>query len=345
MRRIFKILFATALVLGLAAPGGAEDKAAFVSSKVIWDQPPRETGTDLARFKDQWFVAYVDRSERDSKLGGVRVISSENGVEWTSVVLLTSQTPRRGLFRPRFTVSPDGQLMVSALGVVPNPGAAVPVPKYGGTINTMAWFSVDGGSWSKTQRIGVNDFPFSRVAWKNEVAFSYANGCICGSAQTIRVLSSRNGKRFQSRYEETFRGFFPGEGALFFADDLGYCLMSRNNGNPRDSGLQKGFVGQSKAPFTDWKWQEIDARIKYPNPLRLDDKRIVVAAGIIDERTRTSLCEFDPSTGNLTELLEFPTGGKLTRVGLALHKGNLWASYHAAHNGRLSVHLAQIRVK
>jgi hypothetical protein len=345
MRRIIKLAFATALVLSVAALGGAEEKADLVTSKVIWDQPPRESGTDLARFQDQWFVTYVDSAEQNSTNGAVRVITSEDGVEWTSVALLTSPTPKRGLYRPGLSGSPDGQLMVTALGVVPNPNAAVPVPKYGGTINTMAWLSGNGREWSNTERIGVNDYPFGRVARNNEVAFSYGNGCICGSAQTIRVFSSTNGRQFQSRYEETFSGFFPGEGALFFADDLGYCLMSRNNGSLGDAGLQKGFVGKSKPPYTDWKWQEIDARINHPNPLRLDDGRIVVAAGIVDKKTRTSLCEFDPATGNLTELLEFPTSGRLTRVGLALHKGEVWASYHAAHNGRLSVHLAQVKLK
>lgn len=234
--------------------------------------------------------------------------------------------------------------MVTALGVVPNLNVPVPVPKYGGTINAMAWTSANGREWSRSRQIGAKNYPFGRVARQNDVAFSYGNGCICGISQTVRVFSSTNGRHFQCRYEKTFSEFFPGEGALFFASGQGYCLMSRNTGSIRDSGLLNGFLGRSRAPYTNWTWHEIDARIKHPNPLLLDDGRIVVSAGIIDEKSRTSLCEFDPATGNLTELLEFPTDGQLTRVGLALHKGEVWASYHASHDGKQVVHLAKIAI-
>lgn len=344
MRSIVKTLFTPLLVLTVATLVGAEDKAEIVSSTVIWNQRSRVWGTDLVRFKDQWYLAYDEKVEQGSSNGAVRVVTSEDGVEWKSVTMLKSQTPNKGLYRPRFTVSSDDQLMVSATGVVPNPNATMPVPEYGGTINTMAWFSVNGRNWGKTDRIGKNDFPFSRVVWNNESAFSYANGCICGSAQTIQIFSSENRSHFESLYEETFQGFFPDEAALLFDGDQGYCLMSRNNGSFVDDGVRKGFLGISKAPFTEWKWQEIDTRIKYPNLLQLPDKRIIATVGIVDQKNRNSLCELDPATGKLTELLEIPTGGNLMPVGLASDRGDVWVSYQADHDGTLSVYLAQVKV-
>ncbi|TWU05993.1 hypothetical protein [Stieleria varia] len=344
MRIIVSTFFTSLLILTAATLVSAEDKAQIVSSTVISNQPPRVCGTDLVRFNNHWYLAYDDSVDQGSMNSAIRVVRSADGVEWKSETVLKSQTPNRGLYRPRFTVLSDDQLMVTTTGVVPNPNAETPVPEYGGTINTMAWFTGNGRSWGETDQIGKNDFPFSRVVRHGESAFSYASGCICGNAQTIHIFSSTNRHHFESLYEETFQGFFPDEAALLFDGDQGYCLMSRTDGNFVDDGVLGGYFGISKAPFTEWKWQEIDARIKYPNLLQLPDKRIIASVGIVDQKNRISLCELDPATGNLTELLEIPSGGNLMPIGLASDRGDVWVSYQADHEGTLSVYLAQVKL-
>lgn len=314
----------------------AEDRATLLRATKIWDQPPGVLGSDLVRFGDRWFAVQLESSPAQA-----RVLSSADGTEWEAVAQLASGTPNRGVSNPRFSVTADGQLMLSAVGVVPNPYAEVPVPMYGGTVNTLGWFSDDGRTWSTSRQIGQADFPFSGVVWDNGVAYSYGCGCICGSAQTIQLFTSTSGRRFESRYKETFSGFFPEEASVVIQGERAVCLMSRSNGMFADEGRQQGYLGFAQAPFSVWKWKPIDRRIKYPNLIRLPDERIVIAVGLVGDEPRTVLCELDVASNMLTELLTFPTGGKLMPVGLALHDGQLWASYHA---GGHRLHLAQVQL-
>ncbi|MCO6458631.1 MAG: hypothetical protein J5I93_25270 [Pirellulaceae bacterium] len=337
MRTTCSMLCAVVL-LASATRGEAEGRATLVRATKVCDQQPTVLGSDLVRFGDRWFAVQLENHPAQA-----RVFCSTDGADWEAVASLASRTPNRGVGNPRFGITADGQLMLTAVGVVPNPYAEVPVPMYGGTLNTLGWFSKDGRTWGTPQQIGQANFPFSGVVWDNGVAYSYGCGCICGSAQTIQLFTSTSGRRFESRYEETFSGFFPEEASVVLQGERAICLMSRSNGMFADEGRQTGYLGVAQAPYANWKWKAIDGRIKYPNLIRLPDERIVVAVALVGDEPRTVLCELDATTGALTELLAFPTGGKLQPIGLALHDGQLWASYHAGGEGMHRLHLAQIQ--
>ena len=337
------------LMLSLAiplvpAPEKTETAAELVNSRMIWDQGPRNTSPDIVRFKDRWFVACVESSGADGRDAAVRILTSEDGAKWESVDLLKSPTPNRGLNQPNFARMPDGQLMISACGVVPTPGAAVPVPQWGGTLNTMGWFSKDGRKWSESNQIGEMDYVFSSIVWNDGAAYSLASGCICGIMQTVQLYSSKDSKSFKSVYERTFSGFFPEEAAIVFDGNEAYCLMSRSDGAIAEEGRQKGYFGKSKAPYRQWEWQESEFRLTKPSLIRLADGRILASVSIIDKKKRTSICELNPKTGKLTELLELPTGGRTTNAGLAMHDGHLWVAYNAMHSGKSCVHLAKVKL-
>lgn len=311
----------------------AAEEAKITDVKVAWHEAPLDPGSDLVWFKGRWLALFVERSEDDSQVGFVRVISSLDRNQWESVALNKSSTPGRGVWYPRFSVTADGRLMITARGIVPTPNVADPLPKFGGTLSTLAWFSEDGRHWSQCEQVAPHNFATNGVVWERDTAFSYGCGCICGSSQTVQIFSSKTGKQMQSVFEQTFSGFFPEEGSLVVAGGRGYCLMSRSTGAIADSGRLMAYFGTSHDGHKDWNWQVSNARIRFPNLLRVTDSHVIAAVGVVDTKPRTVVSRLDLKTGQLIELVEVPTGGRLMPVGLALAGDKVWISYHALEAG------------
>lgn len=340
MRSFTFAWFATAFVF--AASARAETKAEIVSSSVIWDQAPRNFAGDIVRFKDRWLVACVESTKQYAQDEAVRLLTSADGAKWESVDIIRSPAPKKGLYSPRFSVRPDGKLMLTAYGVVPSGKAAEPLPEYGGTARTMAWSSKDGRAWDRLDDLGPDYYPLSRLVWNKDVALAYGQGTICGIMQTVQIFSGKDGKNFKSQYEKTFSSFFPEAAALILDGDTAYCLMSRSDGGP---GLNPAWFSSATAPYAKWEWKEMDGKFDYPNFLRLPDKRVIAALGEGGKKSRTVIGEFDLKAGKFTEFLELPTGGQRLHAGLAAHDGHLWVTYHAAHKGKSCVHLAKVKLK
>lgn len=326
---------------GTAIPVRGETPAELVSTAVVWDQAPRNMSADLVQFKDRLFLVCDENSGQYAQDNALRVLSSADGSKWEPVTLLKSPTPGKGLSQPRFTVTSEGRLMIVATGFVPTPNVPDPVPKYGGTMKSMAWSSKDGRAWGDVDLIGPQNFPFSRVVWHKDVAYSYAVGTICGIMQTVQIHGRPAGEPFRDLDERTFSGFFPEDGALLFDGDTGYCLMSRTG----EGGWQRGMLGTSRAPYRRWEWKDLETRISPPNLLRLPDNRVLAAVGLFDGKARTSLCEFTPSTGKFTEWLVLPAAGQGTGPGLALHDGHVWVSFDAVQAGKPVVSVAKVKLK
>lgn len=326
----------TALLLTCTTgKAGADEQAHLVSSKMIWNQAVSDIESDVVRFKDHWLIVCCESTDLPYHQA-LRILTSEDSEQWRPVALITSPT-NTGLRRPRFSLAPSGLLMLTA-------ECALPDRSHHLARNTAAWFSEEGRAWSTPEGIGQEEFPFSRIVWNNKVGLSYAYGRICGSAQTIQFFSSANGGQFKSQFKGGFSGFFPDRASLLFEGDRAYCLMSRINGANPETMWQNSWLGASQAPFTDWKWKETNARACCPNLLRLPDDRVIAAVGLTGEKARTSLCDIDLATGQLTELLKLPTGETLAPVGLATHDGHLWVSYAAVCERKLCVNLAKVKL-
>ena len=302
----------------------AQEKTVLVETKAVGNC---SGPTDLVRLKDRWVVVCTEGGD----LPTLRVLTSADGARWESAVRMTSSTPERGLYDPRLTVTPNG-VAVTALGTVP------PVPKYGGTVRTVAWASKDGRAWGEQEPFGPENYPLGGVVWHKGTRYAPTHGVICGSMQTVKVVGGPADEPVADVYEKTFSGFFPGDSSLAFVGDTAHWVMTRYSaviGNAR----MTGYYGTAKAPFKAWEWKELDAKIGAPNLLSLADGRVVAAVGLFDGKARTALCEFDAATGKLTEVLDVPvTGGG--RVGLAEHDGHVWMSYHAGGK----VHLAKVKM-
>ena len=322
-------------------PVSPEVKGEVVSVTMIWDRAPINRDTDIVRFNDRWYVVCCEKSGEFSPDAGLRVISSKDGVHWESTALLKDPIPKMSYrYDPAFTVRPDAKLQVSALGM-----------------RKFVWLSDDGRDWSERKRVGHNDVVYSSEVWNKGIALKYAHGSHDGNGSTIQFLSSKNGMNFTPLFEESIEGI-PDDAAILFVDDRAHCVMSRQAADPSSRGweggrqFQAGLLGTAEAPYTDWKWKNIDAPLCVPKLLRLPDGRTIAAVGLSDKKDSITLCELDLVTGKLKQFLELPVPVKnLSQTafhrqvaGLAYHDRHLWVSYHATHKGKLCVNLAKVKL-
>ncbi|MDB5387629.1 MAG: hypothetical protein JWM11_3275 [Planctomycetaceae bacterium] len=350
MRRILNALLTITLVLaGMTGHASAQIKGEVVGTKVIWDQARINRDSDIVRFKDRWFVVCQETAFEASTEAALRVISSKDGDQWESVALIKSPTPKTSLYRPAFSLTSDGRLMIVAQGAMRweifDKSKPEPTPRR----LAMAWFSKDGGTWSEPTPItGGDGYVLNRVVWNKDVAMGFVRGESCGN-WAVNLFSSHNGKSFESVFARHFDNESrPGTLAMIVDGDRAHCLMSRYSSN-EVTGQQTrwpwktGLLGTAKGPhYDEWEWKAINVPIAHANLLRLPDQRIIAVAGLNDPEYRTSLCEFDLATRKLTEFLELPK--EWQRVSLAHHDGHLWVSYHAEHAANEDVYLAKVKL-
>jgi hypothetical protein len=321
-----------ALLVLLALGAGqvfADEAPTLVDARKIWDQAPHNAFTDLIRFHDRWYCVFREGAGHVSPDGALRVITSPDGEAWQSAALITASDS--DLRDAKITVTPDGQLMLS--------GAAALHDKSKHAHQSLAWFSGDGRTWSDQVPVGDPDFWLWRVTWHKGAAYGIGYGC--RDDQSVRLYSSRDGKKYETLVERLYDVGYPNESSIVFAGDEALCLLRRDGkGNEASSGL----FGRSQPPYTKWEWKDLGVRIGGPQMIRLPDGRLFAAVRLYDKPVRTSLCGIDPGTGRLTELVKLPSGGDTSYAGLALHEGLLWISYYSSHEGKTNIYLARVKL-
>jgi hypothetical protein len=346
MRALLLVLAAVTPTRPVAdAPGPRLELAGDVSK--IWDAGKHNAFTDLIRFKGRWFCTF---RESDAHVGGdgkLRVLSSADGTEWESAALLTEKGI--DLRDPKLSVAPDGRLMMTAGGSV-----------YEGTKllgrQPRVAFSKDGKEWTATKRVLSEGDWLWRVTWHAGkcygVSYSAAGRATQGAkdaAKTgkvepgaaewkLKLWSSADGEKYDLVTHLDVPGH-PNETTLRFTDAGEMVALVR-----REGGNGKGWVGVSKAPYKEWSWKELPARVGGPNFLFIPNGPTVAAVRLYDGKVRTSLCLFDPHAGKLEEALKLPSGGDTSYAGLVWHDNLLWVSYYSSHEGKSAIYLAKVKV-
>jgi hypothetical protein len=293
----------------------------------IWDQAPHNAFTDLVRFQGRWFCTFREGKDHVSPDGALRVITSTDGVKWESAALITSKTS--DLRDPKLTITPDGQLMLYAAEALHDRSRH--------SHQSLVWFSRDGRTWSEKHPIGDPDFWIWRITWHKGVAYGIGYGC--AKDLSIRLYTSKDGKKFETLVERLYDKGYPNETGLVFVGDTAYCLLRRDGAG---KGNNTAMLGIAQPPYTKWDWKDLGVPIGGPHLIQLPDGRFVAAVRLLDKRVRTSLCWLDPQAGTLTEFHTLPSGGDTSYAGLALHQDQLWISYYSSHEGKTSIYLAKM---
>ena len=145
-----KIFLSTlAILYFLSTPAPAEErKPVLIESKRIWDQARDNSFTDLTRFKGRWFCCFREGIQHAGDDGKIRVLQSDDGSEWTSAALIGEAGV--DLRDPKFSIKPDGQLMIVAGGSIWREDSETPLLK---TKQHRVMFSGDGIRWTPPTKI------------------------------------------------------------------------------------------------------------------------------------------------------------------------------------------------
>jgi hypothetical protein len=300
----------------------------IVEVRKIWDSAPHNAFTDLTRFDGRWFCVFREGKAHVSSDGALRVISSKDGVTWTSAALITATNG--DLRDAKITVTPKGELMLSGATALTQPAAY--------THQSLAWFSKDGTHWSSPVVVGDPNQWLWRTTWHRGRAYSVGYGT---TAETFaRLYASDDGRNFTTLVPRLFDDGSPNETSLGFQpDDTALCLLRRDGGTNAS-----GKLGAARPPYTQWEWKDVGVKIGGPHMIRLPDGRWVSAVRLYDGKVRTSLGWIDPPAGKFTEFLKLPSGGDTSYAGLVWHQGLLWVSYYSSHEGKTSIYLAKVRL-
>jgi hypothetical protein len=312
------------LAVGAATPTPA---AEIVEVRKIWDQPGHQSFfTDLLRFRGQWICTFREAATHSSDDGRIRFVQSSDGEQWTSTAHIDCPPPNKDLRDPKLSITPDGQLMLTATAYRPQPEC-----------RSYVWFSDDVKKWSKAHLIGPPGEWLWRTEWHK--GLSYVFGRSEKPHSYLQLYRSSDGKVFQPHGERQLDGIYVNETAPVFTEDDTCVTLLR-----RDSQSNAAQIGTSRSPFDQWEWKDLGIRIGGPEMIQLPDGRFLATVRLYDPDEHTSLCWIDPEAGTLDEFKRLPSGGDTSYAGTVWHEGLVWISYYSSHDGKSSIYLAKVRV-
>lgn len=355
MRTIPKAL---AALLGLFALGLAPDLHAqqrgvpeLVTVKRIWNAGEHNAFTDLTRWRDRFWCTFRESEGHVGGDGKIRVLSSADGDTWDSAAIIDE--PGIDLRDPKFSITPDDRLMIVAGGSVYNGGKTL----LGRRPRVM--FSADGKTWTKPEKVLAEGDWLWRVTWHDGICYgtSYdASQRTSAAAKEankseqpaapgpadwkLKLYRSTDGVKFDLITHLDVPGN-PNETTLRFLADGRMMALAR-----REAGTKLGWIGTSKAPYTEWKWHDAGMRVGGPNFIQFPGGELWAVVRQYGEKStntsaKTVLAEMTEQS--LKPVLTLPSGGDTSYAGLVLHDDLLWISYYSSHEGKTSIYLAKVR--
>lgn len=302
----------------------------LVSVKKIWDAGQHNAFTDLIRFQGEWFCTF---READAHVGGdgkIRVLTSHDGETWRSAALLTEAGI--DLRDPKLSITPDNRLMLVL-------GGSVYEGKKLLEKQPRVAFSKDGSTWTPPQRVCAKGDWLWRVTWHNGRAYGIIYGSVEMPQWKVRLVESADGIHYQ-----TVAGLAvpdrPNEATVRFLENGNCVALVR-----REAGDKAAWIGESAAPYRDWKWTSAGMFVGGPNFILLPDHSLIASGRQLNPApagAKTFVGRMDATT--ITPQLIFPSGGDTSYPGLVWHKDRLWVSYYSSHEGKTSIYLAQVKL-
>ena len=319
------------LTVGQGAASNLSPEAVKVTK--VWDVAPSNAFTDLILFRNRFFLAFREANSHDSTDGKIRVLISADGTTWESVALLVA--PLVDLRDPKFSITPEGKLMLNAAAAQRN----VSPTRY----LSLYWTSSDGRAWTALNTMGNLNYWLWRVAWQGSQGYSVGYRTTPPYHTTLYAGNPEQGIDFSPVISPLVSGSYANETVLLFRPNTDLLALTRRDPvAPYTTTL--ALMGQSSPPYASWTWKATNYRLGGPDMLELADGRIVVGARVYTPSTHTGLLWLDPQQGTLTEFLQLPSGGDTGYPGLLMRNDVLWMSYYSSHEGKASIYVAKIKL-
>ncbi|MDX1678000.1 exo-alpha-sialidase [Arsukibacterium sp.] len=302
----------------------------MLTTRCIWQQAEHNAFTDLIWFGQALWCVFREGSAHVSPDGAFRLLrSADRGQSWHSVALISARDA--DLRDAKLNTDANGNLLLLGAGALHHPEQH--------SHQSYLWQSGDGYSWSAAQPVGEPDIWLWRMVWQQQRRLSphcYAVGYRVGPDKLVRLYHGCSPLRLTPLADMLSGSYANESGLLFEPDGTALCLLRRDPDH--------GLFGQSKAPYTDWQWQDVGCRIGGPQWLQLPDGKLLACVRLYDEKVRTSLCWIDRQSGKLTEWQTLPSGGDCSYAGMVLRDDTLYISYYSSHEGKTGIYFSELNL-
>lgn len=313
-------------------------KPTLVSVERIWDRAPHNAMTDLIRYKGEWLCTFREGGNHvyDGD-GSITILQSHDTFEWKEIASFHEKGI--DLRDPKLSITPDGRLLLLVGGTVYRNGVYV-------TRRPRVAFSENGKDWTAFRIVLPDHEWLWRITWYEGVAYgasySYSNPVILNDEWHIKLFASKDGIHYDlvTVWEVDS---YPSEATVRFLLDGRMVALVRRGGK-MDA---RAWIGLSKPPYKEWRWQIAEEHIGGPNFLILPNGQMW-AAGRFFQKTeygmyeKTALAEM--TIADLHPLLFLPSGGDTSYPGMVYEEGIFTLSYYSSHEGKAAIYLAKIKI-
>ena len=223
--------------------------------------------------------------------------TSSDATRWESIALVREEGI--DLRDPKLTVTPDDRLMIVAGGSVYDGMTLV------GRQPRVA-FSKDGREWTPPRRVLSEGEWLWRVTWHEGRCYGVTyNASMRGTDEAraaaasgtappgpadwkLKLVASHDGLEYDVITHLDVPGH-PNETTLRFLRGGEMIALVR-----REGGNRFGWIGSSRAPYTDWSWKETTHRLGGPNFIVLPDGTLWAAGRSYPGGAKTVLARMKP---------------------------------------------------
>ena len=331
MKRVF-LFFVVAVLAGMPLMAQPRQDINIKVSR-IWSNGEYCSFASMIKFKGKYYVSFRESDthqilKAENRCGKSRVLVSDDGENWRSVALIEKEG--YDLRDPKLSITPDGRLMLLM-------GGSVYKDLKLANMYPQVCFSKDGEHFSDLQPVRFADGLSRenewiwRVTWHEGVGY----GVVYGSG--FMLVKTTDGVNYDLVCRLDMPGR-PGEATVRFLPDGTMAMMVRRDGDSRN-----GAWGMSKAPYTQWTWNDMDVPLGGPDFMITSDTTMIVASRSLYSTEKTMLFKGNMK-GKVEEIAILPSGGDdNSYTGMIVEGNELWVAYYSKHEGpKASIYLAKV---
>ncbi|MCP4642491.1 MAG: exo-alpha-sialidase [bacterium] len=331
-------------VLLLVNRGAAAQTATLEWSAKAFGDGRHNAFTDLARWKDMYYLCFRHGEGHVSMDGVIRIMRSPDMKNWEPCGTLKTLGDDRD---PHFTVT-DDELFVyfGVWDLVHWPGTRTPDR---GSVRSHFASTTDGTTWTEVRGLYEPGFWMWRVRMLDGSFYTAAYTAIRPSPKErdVRLLRSEDGLNWDL-VSTVATGILSGESDMWIQPDGSMWMITRVNDKPGHSKLSK-----SDPSKKTWKHEDLGALLHSPAVAFWHDRIFVSGRGRGANGYVTKVWELVDS--KLVELLTLPSSGDTAYPGLIADPASLdtdtpalfvsWYSQHQkGENPEDTTHAASVYV-
>lgn len=298
-----------------------------MKSYCIWWDGYHNAFTDIARFKDNFFVTFRHGTKHPAEgRGQIYVIKSKDTKRWELIkkfpALPDSRDPKLFVFK--------NKLGVVFFAISDHPEF------FRHWVHSYISYSEDGVNFSDPIRIENYNLRFWRIRNYRDVVYAATCKSMPEEMGTF-LFRSEDGIKFD--YVSTIvKDDHANEADLLFEDETCYALVRRED-------CKTPVIAVSKYPFEKWVRYTTNIILRGPHIfkykgkiycagrvfLRPDGKLHSYIKNETEYKPKTAILELDKKNMILKPVLILPSGGDTSYCGSIIYQGKIYLSYYSQH--------------